>query len=330
MWKEETDRLIARLRATEEFRPSSDPDAWDAEVGELDRLCAAVGSANVARVTVAFGEADSSNLVFETGFEWLWMVGGLGWDGLYVEQEEGRCRVWEVEGGSRRPLRVALVAHSVTELLHRALDRAQPGWETGHLDTRVTLVSSEGLDVSELTDLPVTFAAEGDTAWGRGLSWLPPRLFASTQDAADPPAQSAPPPPGEVQIGPFCIGGRWITRGDEVVGLAGYSRVRPVGRSFTGPALAALCWPWVGWVGAGGLGVAGAAALTLGWFGWSLRQRARALRLEGEAGHHDLVLPDDLSMEDAKALTAVLVGVLQLGLPPAAALEVLRRVRSGQ
>jgi hypothetical protein len=344
MWKDETDRLIARLQANPEFRPSSDPDAWDAEIGELDRLGAAVGSGTVAGVTVSFEDAESSNLCFETDFEdFLWMVGGPGWDGLYVEAGAGPCRVWQVEGGLRRPLRMALVAHSVVELLHQALDRAEHGWETGHLADEATLVTAAGLDVSALTDLPVTFAAEGDTPWGRGLSWLPPRLFpggrggapgwaygapeTSSHDdapqtayrASETSPQDSPPhnafgasetsPQDDVQIGPFQIIGKWLTRGDEVVELTGYSRLSPVG-SFTGGA--------------------GMAAMVLEWLGWKPSKSARALRLEGDAGQYDLALPDELSEADTKALTAVLIGVLQFGFPAPMALAMFHRAPAGE
>lgn len=248
-----------------------------------------------------------------------------------------------MEGSLRRPLRIALVAHSVVELLHWALDSGSSGWHFGYLSDRVTLVTKDGLDVSALTDLPVTFAAEGDTPWGRGLSWAPPRLFAggrggapawayetpatSSQDDGPPSAhhvpETSPPRDGaarrafagsetspqyDVQIGPFQIIGKWITRGDEVVELTGYSGVRPVG-SFSGGA--------------------GVAAMVLEWLGWKPSKPARALRLEGVAGQYDLALPDDLSEADTKALTAVLIGVLQFGFPAPMALAMFRRGEPG-
>lgn len=220
----------------------------------------------------------------------------------------------------------------MTGLLHRALDRGEHGWADGLVDDRMIVVSGEGLDVSRLVELPGKFVAEGDSLWGRGLSWDPPRLFVSSGDpsglAADGGEPSATPPP-DVRIGPFTITGKRLTTGDAVMDLGGFTQVRPVGRSFVGPALGALIWPWVGWGLVGGLGVAGLAALTLGWFGWTLRQPARALRLEGGAGRVDVVLPDDLSAGEVNALTSVVAGIVQLGLPAAGAIEVLGRLRSG-
>ena len=59
--------------------------------------------------------------------------------------------------------------------------------------------------------------------------------------------------------------------------------------------------------------------------GLSPRKLASGLRLEGAAGHYHLALPDDFSEEDTKALTAVLIGVLQFGFPPAIALAMYHR-----